>query len=143
MKKFFKILGIIAAVIIVISIIGGLMDKGDSKTGSTAGNTEAKEEAAPAKPKIEILSFSQKMDEFASHVYAEVKNNSTKKAAYIDFKVYYYDENGGIVGSGIGNMTTRARTNKNSECLSMDNLDNAKKYKVKSVTLCGIKIFVT
>lgn len=136
MKKFFKITGIIIAVIIVISIIGGLMDNGDSKTKSTTGAPEPKEEAAPAKPKIEVLSINEKSDAYSSSVYAEIRNNTDKTATYCDFKSIYLDESGAVIGSGIGNLSDLAPgQTKTTQIISMDDVSNAKKYRVEVGTV--------
>ena len=101
-------------------------------------NTGAKKESTgtstvePKKPKIEVVSHSLKKDEFSTTVYAVVKNNTNKKAEYIDVQSFFYDEQGNTVGSGLGNaLELEAGASKTIEIFCVDDVSTATQYKVE------------
>ncbi|MDR9399578.1 MAG: FxLYD domain-containing protein, partial [Salibacter sp.] len=60
-----------------------------------------------------------------------VKNNTDDLATYVELKGTFYDENGKIVGTAMGNATNLAsNAEKTIDVLGLD-IDNAAKYEIQ------------
>lgn len=55
-------------------------------------------------PKVSVDNLSCKYDQFAVCVYGEVSNNTSSLLTYADFTATFYDSDGKILGTGIGNL---------------------------------------
>lgn len=97
-----------------------------------SGSKQVATEAEASKPAIEVVSHNLKTDEFSTTVFAVVKNNSDKTASYLDISSYFYDAEGVVLGSGMGNATEIAPgATKTIEIMCVDDVSKATQYKVE------------
>jgi hypothetical protein len=94
-----------------------------SESGTSSENT----------PDIEILkhdaTFEESMDSYTIH--CRVKNNTDKLINYVDIKATFYDKDGNIVGTGLGNAANFAGgAEKTIDVLGLD-IQNCEKYEVQ------------
>ena len=61
-------------------------------------------------PAIEILQHKKSVDAYigVTTIYVVVRNNSNDLVPYLQINASFYDKNGGIVGTGMGNTTNLA-----------------------------------
>ncbi len=98
-------------------------------------NQQTAKPAEPKKPKIEVLSHNVTNSTVGITVAAVVKNNTDKTASYVELKAVYLDENNNIIGTGMGNtLELESGQTKTIEILTIDNLENAKTYRVEVAT---------
>lgn len=82
-------------------------------------------------PEIEIVKHSVKSDQYATIIHVQVKNNTDKLVSYLDLKGVFYDGDGNIVGTGVGNgMNLPAGKTKTIDVLAAD-LQGASRYEVE------------
>lgn len=63
-------------------------------------------------------------------IYCRVKNNSNKLVTYLDLKATFFDKNGKIVGTGLGNAANFASgTERTIDVLALQ-IQGASKYEV-------------
>lgn len=101
----------------------------DSSTGTDTVKTESGE----SKPAIEILQHSAEYESVMNSytIHCRVKNNTNKLVSYMDIKATFYDKDGKIVGTGMGNATNLAAgAEKTVDVMALD-IDNADKYEVQ------------
>ncbi|HLO73041.1 MAG TPA: FxLYD domain-containing protein [Flavobacterium sp.] len=94
-----------------------------SESGTSSENT----------PDIEILkhdaTFEESMDSYTIH--CRVKNNTDKLINYVDIKATFYDKDGNIVGTGLGNAANFAGgAEKTIDVIGLD-IQNCEKYEVQ------------
>lgn len=141
MKKFFKIVGIVVAALILIGIL--LPDpKNGTGTGATAlaepANAEAASAPEPAsKPDLEVLKTSESANEFARTIHVKVRNNTDHLITYADLKGVYYDKKDGIVGTGIGNAANIAAGATKTIDIMSTGIENADHYEVEVGNVLG------
>lgn len=102
--------------------------KFDSTTISNTGNS---------KPDVEILKQSAKYEPTLSSytIHCRLKNNTTELISYLDLKATFYDKNGNIVGTGIGNAANfAAGAEKTVDVMGLD-IQNCDKYEVEIGTI--------
>jgi hypothetical protein len=131
------ILGILCFVILFII---GWCTSSSTKTennpninsSNTTNNTNYSDKTLPSDA-IRIISQNDTYEEATgTHtVHVEFQNISNKLITYIGMKSIYYDKNGKIVGTGMGNSTNiGSNDTKVLDILGMD-IQNAKKYKIQ------------
>jgi len=84
-------------------------------------------------PEVEILkhnaTFEESMDSYTIH--CRVKNNTDKLIDYLDIKATFYDKDGNIVGTGLGNAANFAGgAEKTIDVIGLD-IQNCEKYEVQ------------
>jgi hypothetical protein len=144
MKTFFKIIGYTFLFFIALGVIGALIDDDSSSSTSSGSETTgaaiktefdeemANEKAEVAKPDIELLKHNAKWGEYGNSVtiHCRVKNNTNKLASYVEVSVTFFDKDGTVVGTGMGNTTNFAAGKERTiDALAM-NIEDAAKYEV-------------
>jgi hypothetical protein len=117
---------------IFIAFGSGDDDKKSSKNSSTTISS-----SETSKPDVEILKYSAKYEPTLSTytVHCRVKNNTTDLISYLDLKATFYDKNGNIVGTGMGNAANfAAGAEKTIDVLGMD-IQNCETYEVEVGTV--------
>lgn len=103
-------------------------DKKTFKNNSTTiSNTES------SIPDVEIIKKSAKYDSYLNSytIHCRLKNNTNELITYIDLKASFYDKNGNIVGTGIGNATNfAAGSEKTIDVIGLD-IQNCDTYEVE------------
>ncbi len=126
---------IIVGLFIVIGVIATPAEdtaKASKKAKTSTEEPVVKEEK---KPKIEILQTTEKGDSFSRTVYVRAKNNTNKLCSYCEFNVTYFDANGKIVGTGMGNTTNfAAGSERTIECIALE-IEGAAKFEVQQGTV--------
>ena len=94
-----------------------------SESGTSSENT----------PDVEILkhdaTFEESMDSYTIH--CRVKNNTDKLINYVDIKATFYDKDGNIGGTGLGNAANFAGgAEKTIDVIGLD-IQNCEKYEVQ------------
>lgn len=118
-----------------------LLNIGDNKEVGT--NTETTTSATPkeaeapiveeTKPDIEILKQSSTYEDVmdAYTIHCRVRNNTDELVNYVDLKATFYDKQGNIVGTGLGNAVNfAAGAEKTIDVMGMD-IQNCDTYEVQ------------
>lgn len=82
---------------------------------------------------VEILQQTSEYESYTNSytIHCRVKNNTSKLITYMDINATFYDKNGVIVGTGMGNTTNLAAgAEKTIDVLGLD-INNADKYEVQ------------
>jgi hypothetical protein len=90
-----------------------------------------------SKPDVEILKQSAKYEPTMSSytIHCRLKNNSADLITYLDLKATFYDKNGNIVGTGIGNAANFASgAEKTVDVMGLD-IQNCETYEVEIGTI--------
>lgn len=127
-----KVIGGIFIVLIIIGIIASLSQSPPS-SDTTSTTRQSKTTSSPKKlPKVSIENLSFKYDQFAVYVYGEATNNTNSLLSYADFTATFYDADGKILGTGIGNLANLpAHESKTVEIIAVDiQPSRIKEYKV-------------
>lgn len=129
MKKNYKhlISGLVASVFLLFAF--GSMDDPQSDTYSDPTTAAG----AERKPSVEIIKHTAKYEPMMNSytIHCRVKNNTGRLIDYIDLKATFYDKNGNIVGTGMGNAVNLAGgAEKTIDVFALD-IDNADKYEVQ------------
>lgn len=106
MKKALKIgCGIVAAIVVIV-IIGSVIGIATTENGDSTVKTESGEKA----PAVEILQHKADYEKYSKSytVHVRCKNNTENLIKYLQINVTFYDKEGNIVGTGIGNTTNFA-----------------------------------
>ena len=135
MKKFLKIA---LAVIVGLMIIGWLFGDEEAGTGAgtvaanTTGEIEATEEMADT-PELELLQHNATYEDvIGTHtIHCKVRNNGKDLVSYIDLKATFYDKNGNIVGTGLGNAANLAGGATKTIDVMAIGVENADRYEVE------------
>lgn len=99
---------------------------GGTKSSST--NSQGKDQ----QEKIEIVAQNLIQDEYSTTVIAVIHNNANKVATYVDLSSYFYDADGKVIATGMGNATNiEPGQSKNVEILCADKVTGATQYKVE------------
>lgn len=110
---------------------------GDDEKNSSKFNSTTISDSEISKPEVEIVKQSAKYDPtFSSYtVHCRLKNNSSTLISYLDLKATFYDKNGNIVGTGIGNAVNfAAGAEKTVDVMGLD-IQNCDKYEVEIGTV--------
>jgi hypothetical protein len=117
---------------IFIAFGSGDDEKSNYKSNSIeATNTES------AKPDVEILKQSAKFDTSLSlyTIHCRLRNNTSQLITYLDLKATFYDKEGNIVGTGMGNAANfAAGAEKTIDVIGMD-IQNCETYEVEIGTI--------
>lgn len=108
--------------------------KSNSRTNSKTDYTTVTENS---KPDVEILKQSAKYESTMSSytIHCRLKNNSTDLITYLDLKATFYDKDGNIVGTGIGNAANFASgAEKTVDVIGLD-IQNCETYEVEIGTV--------
>lgn len=105
-------------------------DKTESGKASSSSEPSTNSEK---KPDVEILkhdaTFEESMDSYTIH--CRVRNNTDKLINYVDIKATFYDKDGNIVGTGLGNAANfAAGAEKTIDVMGLD-IQNCEKYEVQ------------
>jgi len=129
------------AIIIIANINGKKERTMSTETTTAAEQSEAEapivEETSSAvdetKPEVEILkqtsTYEDVMDAYTIH--CRVRNNTDELITYVDLKATFYDKQGNIVGTGLGNAVNfAAGAEKTIDVMGMD-IQNCDTYEVQ------------
>ena len=121
-----------------IFIAFGSMDdeKTKFKTNSKTDFTTSSE-TTNSKPDVEILKQSAKYEPTLSSytIHCRLKNNTSNLISYLDLKATFYDKDGNIVGTGMGNAANfAAGAEKTVDVMGLD-IQNCETYEVEIGTI--------
>lgn len=110
----------------------GSEDEKESKSTTVSTETTSTETESTL-PDVEILkhtaSFEDVMDAYTIH--CRVKNNTDELINYVDIKATFYDKQGNIVGTGMGNAANfAAGSEKTIDVMGLD-IQNCDTYEVQ------------
>jgi hypothetical protein len=146
MKKSIKYILMGLGAVMLIGIIGAAMsDSKVSKTTSASGSTvqtEQKSEPAtatkepePASQEIEILQKTSQTEDAGGEtmitVHVQVRNNTSELKDYVEVKATFYDKDGKIVGTAMGNTTNLAAGAKRTIDVVGMNIEHSAKYELE------------
>jgi hypothetical protein len=82
---------------------------------------------------VEIVKTSSKYNETLDgyKLFCQVKNNSASLLKYVTVKATFYNSDGKIVGTGVGNATNISSNAESTITIFASNVTNATKYDVK------------
>jgi uncharacterized membrane protein YvbJ len=119
-----KVIGVILGVLVAIAIIASLSDTPstvDTSSQSEQAMSTGMQSSQKRLPKVSVDNLSCKYDQFAVYVYGEVSNNTSSLLTYADFTATFYDSNGKILGTGIGNLANLpAHESKTVQIMALD-----------------------
>lgn len=113
---------------IFVAFGSGDEEKHNSTKDFTDSNTTEN-----SKPDVEILKQSAKYDTTMSAytIHCRLRNNTNELINYIDLKATFYDKDGNIVGTGIGNAANfAAGAEKTIDIIGLD-IQNCENYEVE------------
>lgn len=103
-------------------------------SGETGTSTDTvKSEDGTEVPAVEILQHTSEYESYTNSytIHCRVKNNTDKLVTYMSINATFYDKNGTIVGTGMGNTANLAAgAEKTIDVLGLD-INNADKYEVQ------------
>lgn len=107
-------------------------DNDKTESGKALSSSESSTNSEK-KPDVEILkhdaTFEESMDSYTIH--CRVRNNTDKLINYVDIKATFYDKDGNIVGTGLGNAANfAAGAEKTIDVMGLD-IQNCEKYEVQ------------
>lgn len=100
-------------------------------TSTEVANTES------SKPEVEIIKQSAKFEPTLSSytIHCRLKNNTNELITYLDLKATFYDKEGNIVGTGMGNAANfAAGAEKTVDVMGLD-IQNCENYEVEVGTV--------
>ncbi|OXA91262.1 FxLYD domain-containing protein [Flavobacterium hercynium] len=109
----------------------------DSKKSNSKKYSRGAETVEYSKPEVEILKHSAKYEStFNSYkIHCRIKNNSDELINYLDLKATFYDKDGNIVGTGMGNAANfAAGAEKTVDVMGLD-IQNCETYEVEVGTV--------
>ncbi|WP_329804392.1 FxLYD domain-containing protein [Flavobacterium facile] len=110
-----KVLKWVVIGFVALVLLGLFLPDSDKKA------TDKKEVTETSKEDIEVVKFSETVNDRMSTVHVEVKNNTDKLLTSGQLKVIYEDKAGNIVGTGLGTiLNLAAGATKVVDCLAMD-----------------------
>lgn len=122
-------------VLIVIVVFASLSDHKNASVNSNPSKSQTVNEviAEEAKPNVEILqqtaTYQEAMDSYTIH--CRVRNNTKELINYVDVKATFYDKQGTIVGTGMGNAANfAAGAEKTIDVIGID-IQNCDRYEVQ------------
>ena len=90
-----------------------------------------------SKPDVEIIKQSAKYEPTLSSytIHCRLKNNTNELITYLDLKATFYDKDGNIVGTGMGNAANfAAGAEKTVDVMGLD-IQNCENYEVEVETV--------
>lgn len=115
-------------------VLGAIGSMGQSSSGGYAGSP-ASDSASGGKAAVEILRTDEQAQRLlgATHrtIHVSVRNNSTRLLDYVQCNATWYDRDGRVVGTGLGNTTNLASgATRVIDVLGM-NVEEAARYTVE------------
>lgn len=92
--------------------------------------TQYAEPEMPSLKDVQLVKHSSDTKYGTLYVYARVRNNSKYLARYVEANVTFYDANGTIVGTAMGNCLNVASGAENTITAIGDQVENAERYEV-------------
>ena len=128
-----KIIQHLFSVIVFAGFLFMAFGSDDDTKPTDSTNTTTETASEDAMPDVEILkqtaSYEDTIDAYTIH--CRVKNNSGELITYLDLKATFYDKQGNIVGTGMGNAANfAAGAEKTIDVLGLD-IHNCDKYEVQ------------
>lgn len=82
---------------------------------------------------VEIVKTSSKYNETLEgyKIFCQVKNNSASLIKFVTVKATFYNDDGKIVGTGVGNATNISSNEESTITILASNVTNASEYDVK------------
>ena len=121
-----------------IFIAFGSIDDKKTKSKDNSGNNFSNViDTDNSIPDVEILKQSAKYEPTLSSytIHCRLKNNTSDLITYLDLKATFYDKNGNIVGTGIGNAVNfAAGAEKTVDVMGLD-IQNCETYEVEIGTI--------
>jgi hypothetical protein len=106
--------------------------------GVASGEPSASPTAATPASKIAIIQHSEKKETLDGSTYrtihVQVQNNDSELQDYVEVKATWFDKDGKIVGTGMGNTTNLAANAKRVIDVQGMEVDNAAKYELEVST---------
>lgn len=129
-KKLTHFVSAILAVVFLTVAYGSGSDEKSAEGGSATDSTETvSEEAADVELVSHTAEYDQDMGAFT--IFCRVKNNTDKLVSYAEIKATFFDKDGKVVGTGMGNTTNFAgNSEKTIEVIGLD-VENAATYEVQ------------
>jgi len=121
--------GIVMAVVALIIIIGIFATDGSRNDSNDSIITKSGEE----KQKVEILQTTHDFEKYSESytLHVRVKNNTDKLISYLQLNATFFDKDGKIVGTGIGNTVNfSGDAEKTVDVIGMD-IQKAADYEVQ------------
>jgi hypothetical protein len=126
-------MSIAACTLIITALSACDAQPGDKTSGQSSPSTES----APM-TKIEILQHSEKKETLDGSTYrtihVQVQNSGTILQDYVEIKATWFDKDGKVVGTGMGNTTNLAANAKRVIDVQGMEVDNAAKYELEIAT---------
>ena len=119
--------------VVIAGFLFAAYGSGDDKKSVSTEASLNQEATGNEKPEVEILkqtaNYEATMDTYTVH--CRVKNNTNELINYLDLKATFYNKNGDIVGTGIGNAANLAAgAEKTIDVIGFD-IQNAENYEVE------------
>ncbi|MRG45898.1 hypothetical protein GFS24_12280 [Chitinophaga sp. SYP-B3965] len=136
-----KIILIVIATIIVLSVIAniGKGDKASSSSSSESAPAANSAASSDSKPTIQILQHNEKIENMASEtmrtIHVTVQNNGSSLEDYVEVKATWYDKDGKVVGTGMGNTTNLASGAKRTIDVLGLSIEKAVKYDIEALNM--------
>lgn len=124
-------LGFVACAVIFSNLFPHQSVAKDANAAAGSSSTEAPKEAP--KSDIEILKHSMTYESTmgAHTIHCRTRNNTDKLVMYMDIKATFYDKDGNIVGTGLGNTANLAGHAEKTIDVMAIGVENASKYEVQ------------
>ena len=126
-----KVKHLVSAIAVGFFLILAYSSGDSSKTGT--GTDKVKTESGESKPAVEILQHSADYESTMNSytIHCRVKNNTDKLVTYMDIQATFYDKEGKIVGTGMGNAANLAAGAEKTVDVQALDIDNANDYEVQ------------
>lgn len=131
MKTKFKHLS--SAIILTAFIALAFGSGDDKKSSSKSSDSTSSSSAEETSNEVEILSTSSSYEPVTNSytIHCRVKNNTDDLVTYVDLKATFYNKDGKIVGTGLGNAANLAQgAEKTIDVMGLD-IDNVDHYEVQ------------
>ncbi|PWB25169.1 FxLYD domain-containing protein [Flavobacterium sp. HTF] len=112
-------------------------ESGDDKKSNYKRNSTGVTDSESSKPDVEIIKQSAKFEPTLSSytIHCRLRNNTNELITYLDLKATFYDKEGNIVGTGIGNAANfAAGAEKTVDVMGLD-IQNCENYEVEIETI--------
>jgi len=125
-------LGFVACAVVFSNLFPQQQTEASGLTSATGAAAPAAPKEA-AKPDIEIVKHSMTFESMmgAHTIHCRTRNNTDKLVVYMDIKATFYDKDGKIVGTGIGNTANLAGNAEKTIDVMAIGIENADKYEVQ------------
>jgi hypothetical protein len=138
MKKAIKYILMGVGALVIVGMIGAALSSPSKKSGADIQTSPTKNEVKtnePQKEDLEILQQTAKTETLEGSniitIHAQVQNNTDELKDYVEVKATFYDKNGKLVGTGMGNTTNLAAHAKRVIDIQGMDIDNGAKYELE------------